>query len=60
MRKLRGIHTPDDFEGPDFAEVSQVQISEGFLHVVLLTGETYSYNSNSVARIASYPNPKAE
>lgn len=60
MRNLRGIPTPDDFEGPDFDNVVLVQVSQGFLHVELETGVTYSYNSNSVARIANYPKPKSE
>lgn len=54
MRKVRGIETPDDFEGPVFDNVELSDITDGFFAVKLATGERYAYNVNTIARIACY------
>jgi len=53
MRKLRGIPTPEEFEGPDFSGVQDTSVGDGFVSV-LLEDVIYSYPVSSVARIAQY------
>lgn len=54
MRKLRGIETPVDFEGPDFQDIMGYQISSEWVAVSLKDGTTYAYPKDSIARIKHY------
>lgn len=53
MRKLRGIETPADFEGPKFEDVLEFGVEDGFA-CVSLEDVKYCYPVNSIARIAIY------
>lgn len=57
MRQMRNMETAVDFEGPDFTEVVEDQLSNGFYTVCLVDGTTYSYPVASIARIARYGAP---
>lgn len=54
MRHIRGIETPEDFEGPDFQDIMGYQISAEWVAVSLKDGTTYVYPKSSVARIKHY------
>lgn len=55
MRTLRGIETPDDFEGPVFDNVKNLHIHDRWVVVDLEDGTEYFYPAVTVARVASYP-----
>ena len=55
MRKLRGIPTDADFEGPDFSKVESTYSDVNFFVVKLMDQTEYMYPLGSIARIAKYP-----
>lgn len=53
MRKRRGIETPEDFEGPQFDDVLDFGVEDGFA-CVSLKDVRYCYPVSGIARIALY------